>query len=170
MSYSPSIPPEALQFIRGSTSSTAADIVSTLNSPVVIRRIGDLAHPAVGQMGLFASKKILSRTLIIDYLGEAHADERLDSDYDLSLHRAQPEEGVYISVGIDATRMGNEARFINDYRGVRTKPNAIFKERRTLSGELRMSVWSDSETIKKGDEILVSYGKSWWQTRQQKEY
>jgi SET domain-containing protein len=62
--------------------------------------------------------------------------------------------------------MGNEARFINDYRGVTDKPNAIFQEYRSHSGELCMAVWSSARVIKKGDEILVSYGKSWWQTRE----
>lgn len=29
-----------------------------------------------------------------------------------------------------------------------------------------MSIWSgDAETIGKGDEILVSYGKAWWEAR-----
>ena len=29
-----------------------------------------------------------------------------------------------------------------------------------------MSIWTDGEEIKKGDEILVSYGKAWWRARQ----
>ena len=61
--------------------------------------------------------------------------------------------------------MGNEARFVNDYRGVQSKPNAVFLDRRTATGELRMSIWSSSGEIKKGEEILVSYGKSWWRSR-----
>lgn len=69
------------------------------------------------------------------------------------------------SIGIDASKMGNEARFINDYRGIAEKPNAIFSDTRDHEGELRMYIWSSQE-IKKGDEILVSYGKSWWRTRQ----
>jgi len=94
-------------------------------------------------------------------LGEIHCDDRPSSDYDLSLYRCQ--NGV--SVGIDASMMGNEARFINDYRGIRTRPNAIFVERRTTKGELRMSIWSSAEGIKKGEEIVVSYGKAWWRAR-----
>lgn len=43
------------------------------------------------------------------------------SDYDLSLHRE-------LGVGIDASTCGNEARFINDYRGIRATPNARFEE------------------------------------------
>ena len=58
-----------------------------------------------------------------------------------------------------------QARLINDYRGITERPNAVFEERRTGQGELRMSVWSASKGIKKGEEILVSYGKSWWAAR-----
>jgi SET domain-containing protein len=61
--------------------------------------------------------------------------------------------------------MGNEARFVNDYRGISKKPNAIFVDERNQSGELKMHIRSAAEEIKKGDEILVSYGKSWWRTR-----
>jgi len=61
--------------------------------------------------------------------------------------------------------MGNQARFINDYRGIANKPNAIFLDGRTSSDELIMSIWSSNQEIKKGDEILVSYGKSWWRSR-----
>lgn len=61
--------------------------------------------------------------------------------------------------------MGNEARFINDYRGIAEKPNAVFLDSRTAAGELRMGIWSGKGVIKKGDEILVSYGKAWWQAR-----
>lgn len=69
-----------------------------------------------------------------------------------------------INVGIDASNMGNEARFVNDYRGIRDKPNAIFEERKSEAGGLFMSIWT-SDTIKKGDEIVVSYGKCWWRAR-----
>jgi len=126
---------------------------------VIIRTISSLSHPACGQRGLFTSKKIPPRTWIIDYIGEVHCDDR-DSDYDISLYRSQ--DGV--SVGVDANLCGNEARFINDYRGILSHPNAVFAER-TVSGELRMSVWSGSAVIRKGEEILVSYGKSWWRSR-----
>ena len=32
-----------------------------------------------------------------------------------------------------------------------------------------MSVWTNADTIKKGDEISVSYGKSWWRAREAEE-
>jgi hypothetical protein len=112
---------------------------------------------AVGQFGLFAAKKIPPRTYLLDYLGEVHCDDRPSSDYDLSLYRA-PDGSV--SVGVDASVMGNEGRFINDYRGICGKPNAQFEERRGDTGELRMSIWTGGEAIKKGEEILVSAGEA----------
>jgi SET domain-containing protein len=115
----------------------------------------------MGQYGLFATKKIPPNTFILFYLGEVHADARETSDYDLSLFRGQGD----ISIGVDAQKMGNEARFVNDYRGVATKPNAIFKDARTEDGELRMGIWSATTEIKKGEEILLSYGRRWWKAR-----
>ena len=108
---------------------------------------------AVGQFGLFAAKRIPPRTYLLDYLGEVHCDDRPSSDYDLSLYRT-PDGSV--SVGIDASAMGNEGRFVNDYRGIRGKHNAQFEERHCDTGELRMSIWTGGEVIKKGEEILVS--------------
>jgi len=109
---------------------------------------------------------------IIDYFGEVHSDERPSSDYDISLLRLGSSDTAalglaepYTCVGVDAQKMGNEARFINDYRGTGTaKPNAEFRER-SVAGELRMSVWSGNKGISRGEEILVSYGKSWWKAR-----
>jgi len=158
-SYHPSVPPEILHEIR--PNSARPDATRPSAHLVAIRAIADAAHPATGQLGLFAAKKIPPRTLLLDYIGEVHCDARPGSDYDLSLHRTQSG----LSVGVDAHHMGNEARFINDFRGVRPRPNAVFEERRTAAGELRMCVWSGSEAIRKGDEILVSYGKAWWTAR-----
>ncbi|KZT19398.1 hypothetical protein NEOLEDRAFT_1142187 [Neolentinus lepideus HHB14362 ss-1] len=157
--YHSSIPAHVLSHIRGSVHKNSK--ADGRSSSVSIRTITDPSHPAVRQRGLFAAKKIPQHTHIIDYSGEVHADER-ESDYDLTLYRNRDGD---VNVGVDASKMGNEARFINDYRGIRDKPNAVFQERRSDSGELRMSVWSSSLPIKKGDEILVSYGKGWWRAR-----
>ena len=158
--YHSSVPKEILSQLQGSKPSK--NILPC--SLVRIRRINEIAHPAKGQSGLFATKKIPPNTFILFYLGEVHADAREASDYDLSLFRTQ--EGT--SIGVDAQKMGNEARFINDYRGVTVKPNAIFKEVRTEVGELRIGIWSATTEIKKGEEVLVSYGKGWWKARADK--
>lgn len=139
------------------------------------------SHPAKGQNGLFAIKDLKPGTFILQYIGEIHStpnqislpntetqvsDPHANSNYDLSLDR---EYGI----GIDADKRGNEARFINDYRGVAEKPNAEFKEiwdeRR---GERGMGVWvlpegksGKGKGIKKGEEVLVSYGRGFWGAR-----
>lgn len=154
-----------------------------------IQRIDDKEHPAQGQLGLFASRKVAADTMLLFYIGEVHAQDR-DSDYDLSLLRIplqrptgpgksdllyslpasvdtqiQSPEAWVINLGVDAARIGNEARCINDYRGIAQRPNAVFKlvrERNTR--EVRMSVWT-SRALAKNEEILVSYGKGWWNAR-----
>ncbi|KAI9884333.1 MAG: hypothetical protein M1823_003872 [Watsoniomyces obsoletus] len=142
-----------------------------VNSSVRVRRIeAPPDHPARGQYGLFASKHLAPGTVVLDYLGYVHSSRDTDasSDYDLSLDR---ERGI----GIDATRMGNEARFINDYRGIRDSANVEFIDR-TVNGERRMSVQvrpagkrdSGNKGIAKGEELLVNYGKGFWRHRQEK--
>lgn len=71
--------------------------------------------------------------------------------------------------------MGNEARFINDYRGVPgvERPNAEFKEIWDGNRKERgMGVWvlpegknGKRKGIRKGEEILVSYGRGFWGAR-----
>ncbi|KAM6497964.1 SET domain protein [Amanita muscaria] len=159
--YHSSVAPSLRQFIQGNTSSGKGHDQGIGRTQVIVRLISDPSHPACGQYGLFAARKVLPKTHIIDYIGEVHCDDRAESNYDLSLHRFQ--DGVCI--GIDATSMGNEARFINDYRGIKDKPNVVFIDARIPSGELRMGIWSTSDGIRKGEEILVSYGKAWWRAR-----
>ena len=85
-----SIPPTVLRHIKG----VSPNDEQTLWAPVSIRQIEDRKHPAFGQMGLFAVKKIAPHTHIIDYFGEAHTDERPDSDYDISLLRMRIESSA----------------------------------------------------------------------------
>ena len=160
---------------------------------LAIKRISDPSHPAHGQAGLFAKKKIGPAELIIPYLGiihhslnpadnveldEAHSSvgtgnglEHERSDYDLSLVRISapdalnPYPGYHVSIGVDANTAGNAARFVNDYRGIGSEPNAEFRLGHGAVGELRMEIWSLKKGVGKGDEVLVSYGKSWWSAR-----
>ncbi|KAI9727240.1 MAG: hypothetical protein M1828_006859 [Chrysothrix sp. TS-e1954] len=93
-------------------------------SQVNIMRISSSFHPAHQQYGLFASRRLAPDAFVILYLGYVHGPEETDqaSNYDLCLDRAA---GLYI----DAASMGNEARFINDYRGVSDSgPNAEFRD------------------------------------------
>jgi hypothetical protein len=111
-----------------------------------IEKVTSNDHPACGQLGLFASKNIRPNTMVLYYIGQVHAEPRESSNYDLSLLKTS--EGI--NIGVDARFMGNEARCINDYRGVAERPNIIFKEGRTGKGELRMSVWTSAKVVRKG--------------------
>lgn len=159
-------------------------------SPLVkITHIEDSDHPAYGQCGLFATRHLKPGSFILLYSGTIHGDRSGDyleatsaspqvsstgaglSDYDLWLDR---EAGL----AIDAATCGNEARFINDYRGVSARPNAEFREvwsqktrQRSMAifvlpaGNGRGKMSSGKKGISKGQEILVSYGKGFWTHR-----
>lgn len=151
---------------------------------VKIQAIQDPLHPACGQHGLFATKNIAPGGLILVYLGRLHgrATTSVESDYDLWLDRE-------MDVATDAAGEGNEARFANDYRGVEGKERAnaqfgnVWCER---WGEVCVGVWalggrkkskdkkkkkkSDGGGIRKGDEILVNYGRGFWEERRKSSY
>lgn len=145
----------------------------SFNSSVRIQMIDkESQHPARGQRGLFAACKLKAGDLIIDYLGYYHRNSSTDldsgSDYDIALRYEQ------VNVAIDASKMGNEARMVNDYRGIQERPNAKFESYKTSSGHIRMGIFvlgtsreiSEKCTkLYRGDEILVSYGKPFWRAR-----
>lgn len=140
---------------------------------VRIRKIVDSTHPAFGQHGLYAARHLPPNTIILPYLGFVHGPEETDehSNYDLTLDRE-------LGIGVDANKAGNEARFINDYRGVsQSGPNAEFRDYWVSPGqtdfEKRIGIYvlspgksgRNSKGIAKGEEILVSYGKGFWNSR-----
>ena len=142
-------------------------------SNVRITPVADESHPAHGQHALCATQHLPPNTFILPYLGYVHDQTDIDeaSDYDLSLDRE-------LGIGVDASKMGNEERFINDYRGVSTAANAEFRDLFVDVGsgkvEKRVGVFvlsasksgKRSKGIARGEEILVSYGKGFWSERQ----
>ncbi|KZP15466.1 hypothetical protein FIBSPDRAFT_867210 [Athelia psychrophila] len=185
---SASIPNSHIPYILSPKSAPPVPISSY--SHVKIKPITDPKHPANGQNGLYATKKIKPRELIVPYLGMIHArieGEKTihdESDYDLSLLRisipssslegdSEDSSGfTIIDIGIDASTHGNVARTVNDYRGIGARPNAEFRQitHPSTGGTGRevavgMEVWSLEKGVNKGEEILVSYGKGWWNAR-----
>lgn len=180
--YSPSLTPAHLTALRTRPRDIPENPANTPKGPCNLGRITPItspAHPANGQSGLFASKDLKPGTFILQYLGEIHAsvtdsesvakDPHASSDYDLSIDRE-------LGIGIDADKKGNEARFVNDYRGIAERPNAEFKEIWDVRrGERGMGVWvlperkdrngKGNKGIKRGEEILVSYGRGFWGAR-----
>ncbi|KXL45802.1 hypothetical protein M433DRAFT_239288 [Acidomyces richmondensis BFW] len=150
-------------------------------SPLVrISIIEDENHPAHGQRGLFAARHLEPETFICLYLGHVHTNSLSDtdphSDYDLAFDRE-------LSLSVDAARSGNESRCANDYRGIAERANAEFRDcfvqvsskKRTggVKWERRVGIFVLSAGkagkrkmgIAEGDEILVSYGKGYWEAR-----
>lgn len=172
--YSRTLNPTQLKALR-TRPSTAIDTPQTPPGPCPLVRITPItnsSHPANGQSGLFAAKDLPPGSFILPYIGEVHGQGAAHeaSDYDLSLDRET-------ELAVDAARSGNEARFVNDYRGVPCveKPNAEFRE--GWDGKERaMGVWvlpagkaGKGKGIKKGEEILVSYGRGFWGARKEVE-
>jgi hypothetical protein len=122
-----------------------------------VKAIDDGNHPACGQFGLFASKKIPKNSWIIDYVGKVSTSESPTSNYILKF---------YGNYSIDAEFMGNESRMINDFRMIKERPNAQFLLYFDIeSNSPKMGVFSMSNEIKKNEEICVTYGKGFWQAR-----
>ena len=160
------IPPEALK---------------TPYPGIEISTIKDKDHPAYGQRGLFASQHLEPDSLVCLYLGLVHTNSLSDtdpySDYDLSYDGET-------DLSIDASSSGNESRFANDYRTIADRPNAEFrdcfiqvkseKRKDGIKWERRVAIFVLSAgkagkrkaEIKPGEEILVSYGKGFWESRQ----
>ncbi|KAK0640869.1 hypothetical protein B0T16DRAFT_418595 [Cercophora newfieldiana] len=209
-SHSPALSPSHLSALKTPPKSEPPlpTIPKSLNpgpSPnVLILPISDPSHPANGQHGLFAARDLAPGELIVVYLGEVHpaGDPRHEtSDYDLWLDRE-------VDVAVDACDMGNEGRFVNDYRGVpdfgatsysgggggrgkngkgkggwkdkegkRRGPNAEFREVWDgRFGERGMGVFvlpvrkravgrERVVGIGRREEVLVSYGKGFWEGR-----
>ncbi|ETO15927.1 set domain protein [Reticulomyxa filosa] len=126
---------------------------------VRIEKITDPKHPAFGGFGLFATKKIQSNFHICDYKGlvQRHETESQTSDYII-----QFVDGL----SCDAEKYGNVARFINDYRNIAIRPNVKFENYFSKkSGHVRIGVFALNKPIRQGEELLVTYGKGFWEAR-----
>ena len=124
------------------------------------QRIVDANHPARGEHGLFASRKLERGERIVDYLGHVslRGNESQTSDYTASFGDAH-------ELALDAEKMGNEARMINDFRNTGKRANALFDQYVDAAGDTKLGVFVGPHAIGKGEEILVSYGKGFWRNR-----
>ncbi|KAK4497703.1 hypothetical protein PRZ48_010356 [Zasmidium cellare] len=169
----------------------ASDLIITPCPLVSITTITDEKHPACGQRGLFAAQHLIPDSFICLYMGEVHCNSLSDtdpnSDYDLNRIETKtdfnPCLDSEIGLSVDASKAGNESRCTNDYRGVAERPNAEFRDcfiqvpslKRAdgLRWERRVGIFVLSAGkagkrkagIKAGEEILVSYGKAFWEGR-----
>jgi len=123
------------------------------------RIIDEENHPARGEYGLFAATKFEAKERVIDYHGvvTTSSDASQTSDYTLAF-------GERNELAIDAEKQGNEARMCNDFRGTSRKANAKFDVYVDERGDTKLAIFA-TDTIPKGCEVLISYGKSFWKNR-----
>ncbi|CAO3639787.1 unnamed protein product [Cunninghamella blakesleeana] len=126
---------------------------------IKIKKITDKNHPCCGAYGLVAAQTLLPKQLVLDYLGVVEYQTYSDtSDYVLRYG---------IDLSIDAEKYGNEGRFCNDFRGVASGPNVCFLNYLDEQNQrIRVGIFVlGNKKIKKGEELLVTYGKSFWTNR-----
>lgn len=177
---SPNVPDVVLKILNRPTAATAtftrfsADALPFPHPDVRIVPLNDPEHPANGQYGLAANKHFFPGNFILPYIGRLHTNDKKDtdpdSDYDISVDRD-------LGLSQDASKSGNEARFINDYRGIAERPNAEFRDIWVQTAEKKWERWIGifvvtpgksamrKNGIRPGEEILVSYGKGFWKDR-----
>ena len=157
--YDKRIPPAVVKQHRQTTTVVEGDGRSKL---VRIGRLTDPLHPAFGQHGLFAARKLAAGTHVCDYRGVVTLteDESKTSEYTLAF----VETGVRLT--LDAEKSGNEGRFVNDFRGtgVGKKANVRFASYVDARGCTCMGVYAIRD-LAKGEECLLSYGKGYWLAR-----
>ena len=142
-----------------------------LSRNVYFKRITDTDHPAYGEFGLYCAlpNGAPPGTWLLDYVGHVTLGENQDKQSDYV-----SDFGEHSELACDANTFGNEARFLNDFRNTGCHPNVEFNFRRDKNGELRQGVYvklkKDSKVegfdgVKQHEELLVSYGKSYWRSR-----
>jgi hypothetical protein len=121
---------------------------------VRIGKITDAAHPVKGMFGLFATKAFRAGDVVGEYVGEVVTAETMGgTGYTAALGDEND------ALGMDAGRVGNESRFINDFRGcgvqnVRLSRSVV----RALPAIMIVVI----KPVKMGQEFLTNYGRGYW--------
>uniref|UniRef100_A0A7S3YCX3 SET domain-containing protein n=2 Tax=Lotharella globosa TaxID=91324 RepID=A0A7S3YCX3_9EUKA len=103
----------------------------------------------------------------MDYTGRVVRDSINDSlgsqysRYLVPLITHRKTKGEVFSLDVDAAEMGNESRFINDYRGTGSPANVVFERYFEPGGEMRVGVRTQLP-VRKGHELLADYGEDYW--------
>ena len=145
------------------TTKTSKKKVEATQQKVCWRVVTDTKHPACGQLGLFTRNNIHlhNKEHITDYYGRVTLAGRESTTSDYTASFGDENELV-----IDAEQMGCEGRMVNDYRNTGMPMNAAFEQYRDDVGDLQLCIIvSSKHGIPPGREVLVSYGKGFWEKR-----
>lgn len=117
---------------------------------VIVKKINEPNNILHNQFGLFATKKFDEYDIIGQYTGKLVTPDK---------------GGRYVSCsencGIDALDIGNELRFINDYRNISSTENVVL--RTTYIDKKPRVVFVVTQNIEEGDQLLTDYGKGYWE-------
>mmetsp|Transcript_11254 Transcript_11254/g.38430 ORF Transcript_11254/g.38430 Transcript_11254/m.38430 type:complete len:197 (-) Transcript_11254:1527-2117(-) len=127
---------------------------------VQVRFIHHDGHPCKGQRGLFAIRVWEPFEVLGEYCGVVKVPNdqearQCDSDYAVAVYKSATWTPF-----IDASRAGNETRFINDFRGVAGSPNCKFSQSH-VGGRPAILVVITRQ-VKEEEELLVDYGDVYW--------
>ncbi|KAF9926578.1 hypothetical protein BGZ67_008060 [Mortierella alpina] len=147
---------------ESSSSSSSQESESLSQPPYEIRLITSPPdHPVLGSYGLFATRTLFPGLHLLDYISLVVSDDFADPDSDHTLYLSN-------DLNLDASVHGNHGRFVNDFRRIRTQeqgPNVgwdLYRDAET--GQIRMGC-KVLKRIRKGEEILCTYGKAYWKSR-----
>jgi hypothetical protein len=113
-------------------------------------RILEDSHPLSGQCGLFAIQPFEQFDILGEYCGEVYEGDD-GSEYATYLE----DRNKKYALGVDATREGNEMRFINHFTGIADEPNVIMKI--AYVEELPRVMVVCRKDIEIGEEFLFKY-------------
>ena len=119
------------------------------NTDVRIKKIEDKNSVVFGQYGLFAAKNFQKFDVLGQYTGEVVSFS---------------EGGKYVAYcdkcNIDANKIGNELRYINDYQNIADEPNTTIRV--TYIDKKPRVLFVVTKDIKEDEQILTYYGKEYW--------
>ena len=122
---------------------------------VEIRRINNISHPVNNHFGLYATKEWEPIEIVGQYTGELKTGD-VGGRYVASI-TPYTTHSLY---HIDAENIGNEMRFINDYRGISSEPNV--KLTSTFIDRLPRVIVITIKPIHIDEELLLDYGEDYW--------
>ena len=120
------------------------------------RRVSIRFINSVVGYGVFAKENIPPYSTLIQYTGLLMLDDEINPDHDSTFSFTD-----YKAYSIDAAKHGNWARFMNHCGEGEKGNNAIPWEHYTEEGP-RIVFTSGPRGIKKGQQILYSYGDDYW--------
>lgn len=133
---------------------------------IQIEPIQDVSHPCFGELAVFATKDFAKEHTFGPYAGDVIPVQALNDSHGRGKYHMK--FGVDDEFMVDAENVGNELRFVNDFRDVPgvSAPNVQFIMRREpMTGTLMIVLIAIKEVLK-GNELLCDYGKAYWEHKQ----